>query len=220
MEFLLTGVERLTNIISRGRIYEILYLDDIQYKETDAPMKPAFQHLSGALISLYTVLLQFLAKACRAFNKSGIRRAGIATFNPGMFQNLVEQFQLLDAEVVAAVGNCKEACNRNAYRDMGRLLGILNDLEEPVQRIDLGVKTLLQNVDTKRRTKILQWISAVPYENNHDTASMGHTRGTGEWLLQHDTYIKWRTSPTCNILWLHGIRKTPISPSYMVNEQR
>ena len=215
MEFLLTGVEILTNVTSRCGIYEILYLGGAQYKEADDPMKPAFKQLSAALISLYAVVLRFLAKACRAFGKSGIRRAQGATFNPGMFEGLVEQLQVLDAEVVAAVGNCKEVCDRNAHRNMEGLLGILKDLEEPVQRIDLRVKALLQSVDANRRTKILQWISSIPYEDNHDTAFMGHTSGTGEWLLQHDTYIKWRTSPTCNILWLHGIRKRPIPRSYM-----
>ena len=220
MEFLLTGVERLTNITSRCRIYEILYLDCTQYKAVNGPVKPAFEHLSAALIALYTVMLQFPAKACRAFSKSGIRRAQGATFNPGMFRCFVEQLQTLDTEVVAAVRNCKEACNRNAHRDMGRLLVVQKDLEEPVQRIDLGVKALLQNVDTERRTKILQWISAIPYEDDHDAASMGLTSRTGEWLLQHDTYIKWRTSRTGNILRLHGIRKRPISPPCEVNERR
>ena len=211
MECLLTGVERLTNTISRCRIYEILYLDGIQYKETEDTIKPAFEHLSAALISLYTAVLRFLAKAYRAFGKSGYRRAQNATFNPGKFEGLLEQSQLLDAEVAAAVGNCKEACNRNAHRNMERIFGILKDLEEPVQRIDSGVQALLQSVGTERRTKILQWISAIPYEDNHNTAVMGHTSGTGEWLLQHDTYIKWRTSQTCEVLWLYGIRKSRIS---------
>ena len=211
MECLLTGVERLTNMICRCRIYEILYLDGIQYKRTEDLIKPAFEQLSAALISLYTAVLRFLAKARRAFGKSRFRRARQATFNPGTFEGLLEQSRLLDAEVAAAVGNCKEACNRNASKNVEGLLGILKDLEEPVQRIDSGVQALLQNVGTERRTKILQWISAIPYEDNHNTAVMGHTIGTGEWLLQHDTYIKWRTSHTCEVLWLYGIRKCRIS---------
>ena len=208
MECLLTGVERLTNTVSRCRIYEILYLDGIQYQQTESPIQPAFVHLRAALISLYAAVLHFLAKANRAFSKSGFRRARDATFNPGMFEGLLEQSRVLDAEVAAAMGNCKEACNRNAHRNMEGLSRILKDLEEPVQRIDSGVKALLQNVGTERRTKILQWISAIPYEDNHNTASMGHTSGTGKWLLQHDTYIKWRTSRTYNVLWLYGIRKS------------
>ena len=218
MELLLKGVERLTNITTRCRIYEILYLDGIQSQETEDPIKPAFEHLSKTLISLYTVVLRFLAKAFRAFSKSGIRRAQGATFNLGMFEGLSEQLQVLDAEVVAATANCKEAGNRNARRNMRRVFEILKDLEEPVQRIDLGVQVLLQNVGAERRTKILQWISAIPYEDNHNAACTGHTNGTGEWLLRHDTYTKWRTSRSCNILWLYGIRKRPISPSYMLGE--
>ena len=211
MELLLTGVERLTNTASRCKIYEILYLDGIQSKETEDPIKPAFDHLSAAMISLYTVVLRFLAKAFRAFSKSGIGRAQSATFNPGMFEGLTEQLQVLDAEVVAATANCKEACNQNAQRDMGKLFKILEDLEGPIQRIDLRVEVLLQNVGSRRRTEILQWISAIPYEDNHNTAYTGHTSGTGEWLLRHNTYTKWRTSNTCNILWLYGIRKGPLS---------
>ena len=78
----------MTNITSRCRIYEILYLDGIQTKETGDPIKPAFDHLSEALIRLYTAVLRFLAKALRAFSKSGIRRAQGATFNLGMFEGL------------------------------------------------------------------------------------------------------------------------------------
>ena len=218
MEFLLTGVEILTNTINRCRIYEILYLDDTQYQQTESPMRPAFDHLSAALISLYAAVLRFLAKAYRAFSKSGFHRARDATFNPGMFEGLLEQARLLDLDVIAAVGNCKEAYNRNAHRKAGRLFEILKDLEEPAQRIDSGVKTLSQNVGTKRRTETLQWISAIPYEDNHNTAAMGHTSGTGEWLLQHGTYVKWRTSRTCNVLWLYGIRKNLVSPFYAMSE--
>ena len=207
MECLLTGVERLTNTISRCRIYEILYLDGIQYQQTESRIKPAFENLTAALISLYAAVLRFFAKAYRAFSKSGFRRARDA-FNPGMFEGLLEQSRVLDAEVAAAVGSCKEACNRNAHRNMEGLSRILKDLEGPVQRIDSGVKALLQSVDTKRRTEILQWISAIPYEDNHNTAAMGHTSGTGKWLLQHGTYIEWTKSPTYNVLWLYGIRKS------------
>ena len=212
MESLLTGVERLTNTINRCRIYEILYLEDIQHQQTGGSFKPAFDHLSTALISLYAAVLRFLAKAYRAFSKSGFRRARDATFNPGMFEGLLEQAQFLDSDVIAAVGNCKEVYNRNADRKTGRLFEILKDLEEPAQRTDSGVKVLLQNVGTKRRTEILQWISAIPYEDNHNTAAMGHTSGTGEWLLQHETYVKWRESSTCNVLWLYGIRESLVSP--------
>ena len=212
MECLLTGVESLTNTISRCRIYEILYLDGIQYKQTEDPIKPAFEHLSAALLSFYTMVLRFLAKAYRAFSKSGFHRAQHATFNPGTFEGLLEQLRLLDAEVAAAVGNCKEASNRNAHRNMEGLFRILKDLEE---RIDSAVQALLKNVGTERRTKILQWISAIPYEDDHNTAVKGHTSGTGEWLLQHDTYIKWRTSHACEVLWLYGIRKSLISPIIM-----
>jgi hypothetical protein len=213
MEALLVGVKRMTNIVGRCRIYEILYLDGSQHEGTENAIKPAFENLEAALISLYTAVLQFLAKACRTLSKSGIRRAQNGILAPGVFEKLVKEFQVLDAEVVAAVGNCKEACTRNDHKDMERLLNILEDLEEPVHRIDSGVKALLQSVSTKRRTKILQWISAIPYEDNHNTASMGHTSGTGEWLLRHCTYVKWRTSRTSNVLWLHGIRKGSTSLS-------
>src|SRR5437588_9597858 len=98
MELLLTEVERLTNITSRCRIYEVLYLDGIQLKETEDPIKPAFEHLSASLVRLYTAVLRFLAKACRAFGKSGIRRAQGATFNPGMFEGFGKQFEVLDEE--------------------------------------------------------------------------------------------------------------------------
>ncbi|KAF8537917.1 hypothetical protein BDD12DRAFT_911128 [Trichophaea hybrida] len=205
MEVLLVGVERVTNIVSRCRIYEVLFLDGNQSDETEDSIKPVFENLKAALIRLYTAVLKFLAKAYRAFGKGGISRARDGVFNPGLFEGLANELQDLDAEVVSAVGNCKEACNRNARKDMERLSKILEDLEEPVHRIDLGVKALLKSVGTSRRTQILQWISAIPYEDNHNTARAGHTGGTGAWLLQHSAYLEWRASYVCTVLWLHGI---------------
>ena len=61
-----------------------------------------------------------------------------------------------------------------------------------------------------RRTRILQWISSISYEDKHNTACEGHTGWTGEWLLEHQTYDNWKSSGENTILWLHGIREKPI----------
>lgn len=52
--------------------------------------------------------------------------------------------------------------------------------------------------------KIAQWLSAPDPSTNLNTARELHQPGTGQWLLDSDTYKAWKTVPA-SFLWLHGI---------------
>jgi len=56
-----------------------------------------------------------------------------------------------------------------------------------------------------KRTEILQWISSEPYLDHHNQMKDDVLLGTGEWLLSHPVFRKWKKESVSSILWLHGI---------------
>ncbi|EEQ35613.1 hypothetical protein McanMca71_002980 [Microsporum canis] len=56
------------------------------------------------------------------------------------------------------------------------------------------------------RAKIIQWLSTVEQGinwSNHEDARKKHSRGTGEWAIEHQAFKEWKnTNPS--ILWMHG----------------
>jgi len=58
------------------------------------------------------------------------------------------------------------------------------------------------------RSKILKWISTIPYTNHHKWISEGRLEGTGEWPFKKNAYCSWRSSSVSKLLLLRGIRKS------------
>lgn len=213
MAALLMGVEKTVNIVARGRIYEMLYLsrrNENRPLDNDLP-KIAADCLRKNLRMLYKATLEFIVEAQKFYNRGSFARALSGALTPDAVGNLVKRMQDLEADIIKDVENYKNTCNKELSERLEPLLEILDHLEEikKIGNIDSTVTKLLQNVGIERRTKVLNWISSVPYESNHNTAYRGHTPGTGEWLLEHNVYQNWHLSGDSRILWLHGIRKNP-----------
>jgi hypothetical protein len=58
-----------------------------------------------------------------------------------------------------------------------------------------------------RRSKILGWVSTIPYTEHHTRISTTRLGGTGEWLFQKKEYQEWHSSSVSKLLLLRGIRK-------------
>src|SRR5439155_20645018 len=77
MGALLIGVEKVTYLINRCKIYEILYLRGEQPGQAVMDMEPpmknpesAAANLESALVTLYAAMLRFLSTANRLYDKS------------------------------------------------------------------------------------------------------------------------------------------------------
>lgn len=209
MGALLTGVEKISSLISRCQIYEALYLTREQSGNED--WKLATMNLTSALMTLYATMLGFLASAIRAYNQSVIGRVVSAILNPAKMSGFLETFQALENSVVTDVDNCERIHSRRiqavSEEQTQMLKEILAGLETPILRIDSRVADLCEKLKSSERGSILKWISGIPYKENHFFACQDRTSGTGEWLLRHEKYREWRTSSASMILWLHGDRK-------------
>jgi len=203
------GLDTMANLINRCKIYEILYLDDRQAGQ-------AFLNLETALVNLYVAMLRFLTSANVLYDSSTGVRILRSMLEPGKVADFVDKCEKLQAQVDVEANNCDHTHNRVAHAKITELEGLLGDLTAPIIRTDLQVTKLWDRLNDSRRTKILAWVSSIPYEDNHYTARQGRVSNTGEWLLRHERYREWRGSSASMILWLHGIRKCPPSQEWLL----
>jgi ankyrin repeat domain-containing protein 50 len=197
---LLVGLDTMTNLINRCRIYEILYLNN-------GEAGGAFSNLEVALVRLYAAMLRFLVSVNVLYESNSSVRILRAMLEPNKVADFVEKCEKLQAHVDVEANNCDHTHNRVAHGKMTELERLLTVLTAPIVRTDLQVAKLWDRSNNSRRSRILAWASSIPYEDNHYTAREGHVSSTGEWLLRHERYREWRGSSASMILWLHGIRE-------------
>jgi ankyrin repeat domain-containing protein 50 len=229
MGALLIGVEKVTYLINRCKIYEILYLrdkrsgqavTDLEPAETNPDpatknpesavmnLEPAVANLESALVTLYATMLRFLSTANQLYDKNVAARAIHGILNPDKVVSFVDECRSLERRVDIEAGNCERTYSRAKLGECGeRLKQLLAGLQEPIVRVDSRVAALHDRLDESERSEILTWVSDIQYESNHYTARKERTDGTGEWLLRHERYQEWRGSSASTILWLHGIRR-------------
>jgi ankyrin repeat domain-containing protein 50 len=217
MGALLLGLNKVLYLIDRCRIYEILYIHRPQAKDHMEAL--ALKNLTSALVELYAVILQFVAKANRVFEKNTALRVLSAFLNPEDIIDLERKCDSGEKRVEIEVGNCERYCRHLAQsEEVKKLRNLLQGLEVQ-NKVLVSVKSTvdaLWNQTTKdERTKILAWTSDIQFQKMHALAREGRTPDTGEWLLEHKEFKKWSSSDESTILWLHGIRKSsPINLSY------
>jgi len=98
---------------------------------------------------------------------------------------------------------------------------LLENIDMPLRRVNDDLKNITDNLESKkivsnfwdlltlldsRRVKILQWLSLQPFNEHHTQVKENVLKGTGQWLLSHPVFTKWKKDSASSILWLHGIQ--------------
>lgn len=200
MAALLGTTEKVVRIISRGQVYEQVYLIDTP----GAPEDKLSKNLQDALVKIYSTSLELLADSGDLFSKNTARRTLEAIFNPGHISGGLSDLAEQEDELLRDVQACES--RRSAQAD-NRMIGMLNALNAPLTRVDENVQHLLEQVDEGERIGLLEWISPIPFGKHHDNVKDKRTSGTGEWLLQNQEFRTWEETNKSGIFWLQGSRK-------------
>lgn len=56
----------------------------------------------------------------------------------------------------------------------------------------------------ERRSKLIDWLSAISYNLKHEKTSSLRQENTGNWILELEAYKSWEASKS-DCLWLHGL---------------
>lgn len=62
--------------------------------------------------------------------------------------------------------------------------------------------------ENEDRRALLKWLNpaSIDVEQNLREGLKHHHPGTGQWLLESESFISWLNGPS-SLLWIHGIRK-------------
>ncbi|KJX98546.1 ankyrin repeat protein [Zymoseptoria brevis] len=110
--------------------------------------------------------------------------------------------------VVAA--DTKETAKRTAF------------IESAVTDISTQTQQLLASKQSDQFKKITHWLSPPDPLTNHFSARQRHEPHTGAWLLDHKSYLNWKTG-TIKHLWMYGkagCGKTVLSSTTIEDMQR
>jgi ankyrin repeat protein/Cdc6-like AAA superfamily ATPase len=194
MAALLATTEKVVRVISRGQVYESVYLRN--KPATDSLSK----NLQSALTTIYTTSLDVLAESASLFSKNTATRTLKAILNPGKVPGSLSAISEQEDDLLRDVSACEVRRSANADDSM---IEMLNALNAPMKRVDENIQHLLQNMDQEQRVKMLEWISSIPFGKNHNNVKEKRTPGTGEWLLQTEDFTTWEQSDS-SIFWLQG----------------
>ncbi|KAJ5316803.1 hypothetical protein N7508_001311 [Penicillium antarcticum] len=196
MAALLATTEKIVRVISRGQVYESVYLKNTAAAPTDNLSK----NLQGALTTIYTTSLDLLADSGSLFSRNTAMRTLQALVNPGKVSGGLSAISEQEDDLLRDVSACEVRRSANADDSM---IGMLDALNAPMKRMDEGIQHLLQTVDEGERIKMLEWISPIPFGKNHNNVKEKRTPSTGGWLLQHEDFSKWEQNES-SIFWLQG----------------
>ncbi|KAJ5813170.1 hypothetical protein N7447_010193 [Penicillium robsamsonii] len=194
MAALLATTEKIVRVISRGQVYESVYLRNKPV--TDSLSK----NLQSALTTIYTTSLDLLAESGSLFSENTAMRTLQALLNPDKVSGSISAISEQEDDLLRDVSACEVRRSANADNSM---IEMLNAFNAPMKRVDENIQHLLQNMDEERRIEMLEWISPIPFGKNHNNVKEKRTPGTGEWLLQHEDFTNWEQTDS-SIFWLQG----------------
>uniref|UniRef100_A0A0W0GEG1 NACHT domain-containing protein n=1 Tax=Moniliophthora roreri TaxID=221103 RepID=A0A0W0GEG1_MONRR len=199
--FVIEGVEHISRLIPRSRILERLYLHGKFDEETC---------LRSVLIHVYAGILTYLAQAKAYFQKNTLRRhLGSAFETHDDFRKQLTSIEKGEDEVDRYT-NLLDARHRAVATEgqvemHDNLKQMLASIDGPIKRMAIDISNIKDQLEDSERTKILDWISPLPYQGYHNHHKRDVLQGTGQWLLQSQMYREWKNDSTSSLLWLHGI---------------
>src|SRR5579871_6444231 len=196
MAALLEGLKTTFFMMNRLKLY-LNYHRKLSYFQSQAQFQES-------LICLYAVILEFLAGAIRIYQKNTVTRAIAAFWTLEGIQKFEDKCEKLANQVEIDAQNCDRDVMAESVNELQMRLEQLKDLHRMIDPINEIWSCLKED----EQMKILQWISQIPYLDNHESANDGRTEGTAEWIFDRSEYREWETSQESQILWLHGIRKS------------
>ncbi|KAF1994379.1 ankyrin [Amniculicola lignicola CBS 123094] len=201
------GIERVSYVLSRCKIYVELYFK-VRQQETDAVRI----NLEEALTKLHVILLGFIVKALQVMNKSTIGRITNAFWRPEDIISFTNDCSAVEDHLQGAVDGFERILSIRRHQDtldgFQKLEQVLKDLSVLNDSISCVISTLTDVWDVlskERRGEVLHWTSSIPHEDHHTMAATGRTSGTAAWIYDRTEFKDWESSSSSKLLWLHGI---------------
>ena len=120
-------------------------------------------------------------------------------------EKVKQYIHLVEAEYHGDVEHNLDNLSLEEEKNFNALKGILQDLQQPMNRMERDLQTLHDGFTDDERSEVLRWISPIPYIQHHNQAKSDVLPGTGAWFLKDEKVLSWLSSSSSSIMWLHGI---------------
>ncbi|KAI0105523.1 hypothetical protein GGR51DRAFT_192292 [Nemania sp. FL0031] len=215
----IVSLENMASIVAQCHVIEAVYLGR---REWDFPELSI--QVTESVINLYAAILHYLADIMEYLGL-GTRKRILRSIGQSQ-----EDFQAKYSPVVHALDNfgrltgLAQAANlehgldllRNIEKQLKRkithfdkdselLKASIDQLRQPMNRIDTRLQEICDDLEREQRASILQAISIVPYGSHHKTSRKGRLEGSGTWFIEKPEFIKWKGCSYSSVIWLHGI---------------
>lgn len=202
------GLEVVAKVVAQYNIIERLYLRRTGEGTTE---------LKSSIVDLYTLILEFRIRAQNFYSKNTVERAfqNVFDFRNRFRKHLddiakqqiqVKKYaELVDTQQRKNLEEGLETLTLEEKDNFDRLRMALKDIQRPISRMERQLQYIHDNLESTQREKIFYWLSPIPYTQHHVQSKRDILDGTGQWFLDDDRMIQWRSSSPSSILWLRGI---------------
>ncbi|KAI1298922.1 ankyrin repeat-containing domain protein [Xylaria venustula] len=163
------------------------------------PREDAMESLKASIVQAYAQSQLFLSfNLQQQRNKTGHLAA---VFKVGDVESYVNKLSKCGEKLLEAAEFCENCCN---FSNRASVLELLEIAKASHRGIQDQIKIVLDRIDDKERTELLEWISPVQYGKHHKRVKEDRVLGTCEWLLQTKKFCEWDAANSSVVLWLQG----------------
>ncbi|KAK8247870.1 hypothetical protein HDK77DRAFT_481329 [Phyllosticta capitalensis] len=161
---------------------------------------PNLTLLRDSTAKVYVAILRFCHQAYGVFKKADDQdrsQIHLKTFLSTQWKPFEVQFGGLEKNIkdsLNALGHATGAETLNQTVQNGRTLDVLQG--------EAKLQTMILSED--RRHKYLDSISPLDFESIHKNTLWKRCPGTGDWLLEHESFEDWFDNQNAQLLWCHG----------------
>ncbi|EGY15721.1 uncharacterized protein VDAG_06885 [Verticillium dahliae VdLs.17] len=196
MTALLGLAAKFLDIVRRGHVYRICFGLDQQLEKDEVKMG-----LRKTIVETYTHSLKLLFISYKRLGEGGCMQLLRALVDPHEIENTLSELEKLEVKLDRDVQACGIQLSSAANLQQQSLLG---SLKQPLRRIDEDVRKCLREIEVSQQQKLLNSISNIRVHEHHAAKKDNRTKGTCEWLVEHETFLAWENSSWSSTLWLKG----------------
>ncbi|KAF8416385.1 hypothetical protein EV426DRAFT_541365 [Tirmania nivea] len=204
VDTILIGLEKIAPLIDRCTVYEFFYLHSDN---------TASQNLEKSILRLYIKILKFLAQAIQRLNENHFN----AVFTTEDISDDLQKIEELGRTVALDADVTEAQSTRTGFERLQKLLG---DVYLTVSPFGPRLDAIEQKLERARKSKILQWISEIPYIEHHTRINESRLDGTTGWLFKREEYWNWRATSASKLLLLRGTRKSSVIDSFLTTPEK
>ncbi|KAL8372306.1 hypothetical protein RB595_001885 [Gaeumannomyces hyphopodioides] len=200
------GLEHISTVIVRSRIWEDLYFRRYESKAGQHELSlPPHTVYKEALEKLYLHILKFQAKAYCYYSKPAAVRLGRDMIRWDEWDGLANEIKDQENALAALHDDWRdkkydEECEELEKRHQEsayRLQAIGADLT--------GLRNAIERArEDKERRKLLEWLCDSDHTTMYNAARDLHKSGTGDWLVEDSEEFKTWKESSGSLLWLYG----------------